>query len=65
MTTIEFSTLAARVVSLPSRSWLLWLSFAAIAALGTDTDVTGGGFFARIACYVTQLGETFRDDCGG
>ena len=55
-------TLAARVVSLPSRSWLLWLSDAAVAACGTDTDLTGGGVFARMGEYVTQLGAAFRGD---
>jgi hypothetical protein len=64
MSPIVFSTLAARVVSLPSRSWLLWLSVAAIATFGTDTDATGGGILARMSEYVTQLGEAFRDECG-
>jgi len=40
----------------------LALSFAAIATLRAETDVTGGGIFAAMGDYIAAVGETLRSE---
>ena len=58
MNTLHVNTIRhARRLSALTIVVALALSFAAIAALGAETNVTVGGIFAWLGDYITEVGE--------
>jgi hypothetical protein len=63
MNTIDIhNTRAVRRLAAIAIVGALALSFAAIATLRAETDVTSGGIFAWMGDYIAAVGETLKSE---